>query len=175
MVSKTQYSQKELQLRKKLYNISQKRAQEILEKEKEEDSKFEINPDALKSLKDSNSIINAAKNFQMELSSHADEKMGMFIDEMRSQFSNASGKQSIPQHILYQQTRMLERQVNLLEANQKTLTDVLNNTMNATGKDGGFAMRQEINGQNRAMMMEIIAPLNQRCLDMRLLYENTKS
>ena len=175
MVSKTQYSQKEQQIRNKLFNISQKRAKEILEKEKEEDNKYQINPDTLKSMKDTDSIINAAKNYQVELSKHTDEKMHEFIDEMRSQFSNTTGQLSIPHHILYQQTRMLERQVNLLEANQKTLMDVLNNNLNATGKDGSFAIRQEINNQNRSMMMDIIAPLNQRWMEMKVLYENTKS
>ena len=50
MISKTQYSQKEQNLRQKLYNISQKRASETLQKERDEDSKFEINPETLKSL-----------------------------------------------------------------------------------------------------------------------------
>ena len=175
MVSKTQYSQKEQQIRQRLFNISQKRAKEILEKEKEEDNKFQINPDTLKSMKDADSIINAAKNYQVNLSKHTDEKMQEFLDEMRTQFSRASDQSSIPHHILYQHTRMLERQVNLLEANQKTLLDVLNNNMNATGKDGSFAMRQEISNQNRSMMMDIIAPLNQRWMEMKVLYENTKS
>lgn len=175
MISKTQYSQKEQNLRQKLYNISQKRASETLQKERDEDSKYEINPETLKSLKDTNSIISAARNYQTQLSNQADHKMGQFIDEMRSQFSDATSKQSIPQHILYQQTRMLERQVALLEANQKTLTDVLNNTLSGTGKDGGYAMRQEMQSQNRQMMHDIIAPLNQRLMDMRMLYESTKS
>lgn len=174
MISRTHYSQKESDLRHKLFNISKKRAQETLEKEREEDSKFQINPDSLKSLRDTNSIINAAKNYQKELSSQADSKMGQFIDEMRSQFSHHSGQQSIPQHILYQQTRMLERQVNLLEQNQKTLTDVLNNTVSG-GKDGGFMMRQEMMNQNRQMIQDIIAPLNQKCMDMKILYESTKA
>jgi len=162
MSSKTQYSQKEIQLRQRLYNISKKRAKETLEKEEEEDRRYEINPETFKSLKDTNSVISAAKTYQMELSKQSDHKMGQFIDEMRSQFSNNSNKQSIPQHILYQQTRMLERQVNLLEQNQKTLTDVLNNSVNQGGSGGGYAMRQELQNENRQMMQDIIAPLNQR-------------
>jgi len=175
MISKTQYSQKEEKLRQRLFNISQKRAQETLAKEKEEESKFEINLESLKSLRDNNTIIKEARNYQKELASQADEKMSKFIDDMRTEFSNASGKQSIPQHILYQQTRMLERQVNLLEASQKTLIDMFNNTMNHAGKDGSFAVKQEIQNYNRSMVQDIIAPLNQRCHDMKMLYESTKA
>ena len=175
MISKTQYSNNEQKLRAKLYNISQKRAKEALEKEREEDSKFEINPDTFQRLTDNNSIINEARSYQAKLASHADEKMSQFIDDMRTEFSNTSGKYSIPQHILYQQTRMQQQQVQLLEKNQNALVEVLNRTLNNTGNNSEFALKQEMNNYNRSMMQDIIAPLNQRFVEMKNLYENTKA
>jgi hypothetical protein len=162
MISKTQYSQKENQLRHRLYNISQKRAKETMKKEMEEDSKFQIDPNTFKSMKDTASIIEAAKKFQVDLSNQADTKMVEFIDEMRSQFSNNSNKNGIPQHILFQHTRILERQINLLEENQKTLTDMLNNSLNGGKRNSQYTMTQEIQNENRRILQDIIAPIKQR-------------
>lgn len=175
MISKTQYSNNEMKLRQKLYNISLKRAQETIQKEREEDSKFEIDPDTFKRMSDNNLIIKEARNYQAQLATHADEKMSQFIDDMRTEFSNASGKYSIPQHILYQQTRMLERQVALLDKNQNVLTEVLSKTMGQGNNNSQFAMKQEMENYNRSMMQDIIAPLNQRFVDMKTLYESTKA
>ncbi|CAI2381350.1 unnamed protein product [Moneuplotes crassus] len=174
IISKTQHTSKEEELRNRLYNISQKRQKELRAKEKEEDNKFEISADNFKNMRDTQSIFKAAKNYQTQLSNQTDMKMGKFIDEMRSEFSSTSNKQGIPQHILYQHTRMLERQVNLLENSQKALTEVLNNNMNGSNSNG-YSLKQEIQQENRMMMLDIIAPLNQRCMEMKHLHESTRA
>lgn len=54
-----------------------------------------------------------------------------------------ANSQVIPQSLLYQQTRMMEKQVGLLEQSQKAMGDVINNVMNqgATGVNSASALK----------------------------------
>lgn len=56
--------------------------------------------------------------------------MDTFLDDMRTQFVQSSGNNVIPQSLLFQQTRLMEKQVQVLEQNQKSMTDVINNVLN---------------------------------------------
>ena len=69
--------------------------------------------------------------------------MDTFLDEMRNQFVSSAGSQVIPQSLLFQQTRLMEKQVQVLEANQKSMTEVVNNVLNqgATGPGSAQNLR----------------------------------
>ncbi|TNV86295.1 hypothetical protein FGO68_gene5988 [Halteria grandinella] len=103
--------------------------------------------------------------------------MDIFLDEMRNQFLSANSGNAIPQSILFQQTRLMEKQVQVLEQNQKSMTEVLSNVFNqnATGPSTAQNVRQQIFHENRTMMLQMMAPMNQQLNEMKLLYENSKA
>jgi len=43
--------------------------------------------------------------------------MDTFLDEMRTQFLQTGAAQTVPQSLLFQQTRLMEKQVQVLEQN----------------------------------------------------------
>ena len=57
----------------------------------------------------------------------------------------------------------MESQVQMLEANQKQMGEVINNVMNQnqTGHESGASLKQNIFNENRRMMLEMMVPLNQ--------------
>ena len=56
--------------------------------------------------------------------------MNTFLDEMRQQFMSTQNVNVIPQSLMYRQTQLMESQVQMLEANQKQMGEVINNIMN---------------------------------------------
>jgi hypothetical protein len=70
--------------------------------------------------------------------------MDTFLDEMRNQFTQGGGGNVIPQSLLFQQTRLMEKQVQVLESNQKSMTEVINNVLNqgASGPGSAQNLRQ---------------------------------
>ena len=103
--------------------------------------------------------------------------MDHFIDEMRTQFQATSTGNAIPQSLLFQQTRLMEKQVQVLESNQKSMNDVINNVLNAnaTGPGSQANMRQQIFHENRTMLLQMMAPMAQQLNEMKVLYENSKA
>jgi hypothetical protein len=63
---------------------------------------------------------------------------------------------------MYQQTRMMEKQVELLEKSQSALGEVINNVMNqgATGFNSASSLKQQVFNENRRMLLEMMAPLS---------------
>lgn len=88
-----------------------------------------------------------------------------------------AGGNAIPQSLLFQQTRLMEKQVEVLEQNQKSMSEVINNVLNqgATGPGSAANLRQQIFHENRTMMLQMMAPLTQQLNDMKILYENSKA
>ena len=72
---------------------------------------------------------------------------------------------------------MMERQIEVVENNQKQIGDIINNMMNqkGTGPESSANVKQNVLNENRRMMLDMMAPLNQQLNEMKLLYENTKS
>jgi hypothetical protein len=72
---------------------------------------------------------------------------------------------AVPQQLLYQNTRVLEKQVGLLEDNQKNITDIMNKTLNDNSLARNQAnLRNEIYNDNRKMLTDVVAPLNQQVI-----------
>ena len=61
--------------------------------------------------------------------------MGNFIDEMRQNFLTQQNANAVPQSLMYRQTQMMERQVEVLEKNQAQIGEIINNMMTA-GRTG---------------------------------------
>lgn len=72
---------------------------------------------------------------------------------------------------------MMEKQIDVLEGNQKQIGDIINNMMNrgATGTDSSANLKQNVFNENRRMMLEMMQPVNQQLNEMKLLYENTRT
>ena len=72
---------------------------------------------------------------------------------------------------------MMERQLGVLENNQKQIGDIIQNmsTQGTTGPEAGPNIKQNVFNENRRMMLEMLAPINSQLNEMKLLYENTKS
>ena len=72
---------------------------------------------------------------------------------------------------------MMERNLEVLENNQKSIGDIISNVMNqrGTGGDSSANVKQSVFNENRRMMLEMMAPINVQMNEMKLLYENTKS
>ena len=70
------------------------------------------------------------KHHQTNLQEVTDNKMNTFLDEMRQQFMQTQNVNVIPQSLMYRQTQLMESQVQMLEANQKQMGEVINNIMN---------------------------------------------
>jgi hypothetical protein len=71
----------------------------------------------------------------------------------------------------------MEKQVQVLEQNQKCMTEVINNVLNqsSTGPGSTQNVRQQIFHENRAMMLQMMAPMTQQLNEMKILYENSKT
>lgn len=71
----------------------------------------------------------------------------------------------------------MERQIDVLDNNQKQIGDIINNLMNkgATGAESSGNIKQNVFNENRRMMLEMLNPVNVQLNEMKLLYENTKS
>ena len=117
------------------------------------------------------------KGHQTQVKAATDQKMDTFLDEMRNQFHQSSAGQVIPQSLLFQQTRLMEKQVQVLEQNQKSMNEVINNVLNqnATGPGSSANLRQQIFHENRTMMLQMLAPMGQQLNEMKILYENSKA
>lgn len=89
--------------------------------------------------------------------------MDTFLDEMRQQFIQTSSAQAVPQSLLYQQTRMMEKQVNIQENSIKAIGELVNNVMNqgSTGVNSANNLKQQVFNENRRMLLEMMAPLSQ--------------
>ena len=72
---------------------------------------------------------------------------------------------------------MMDRQVNVLEENQKQIGEIIANLMNrgGTGTESSANIKQNVFNENRRMMLEMLQPINQQFNEMQLLYENTKT
>jgi hypothetical protein len=59
---------------------------------------------------------------------------------------------------MYRQTQMMEKQIDVLENNQKQIGDIINNMMNrgATGTDSSANLKQNVFNENRRMMLEMM-------------------
>jgi hypothetical protein len=57
------------------------------------------------------------------------------------------------------------------------MTEVINNVLNqgATGPGSAQNIRQQIFHENRTMLLQMLAPMNQQLNEMKLLYENSKA
>lgn len=71
----------------------------------------------------------------------------------------------------------MDRQLEVLESNQKQIGDIINNLMNrgATGGESAANVRQNVFNENRRMMLEMLNPVHVQLNEMKLLYENTKN
>jgi len=71
----------------------------------------------------------------------------------------------------------MDKQINVLEDNQKQIGDIISNLMNrgGSGADSAANVKQNTFNDNRRMMLEMLAPMNSQMNEMKLLYENTKS
>lgn len=71
----------------------------------------------------------------------------------------------------------MDRQIEVLEQNQKQIGDIINNLMNSrgTGVESSANVKQNTFNDNRRMMLEMLNPITQQLNEMKLLYENTKS
>ena len=89
--------------------------------------------------------------------------MSTFIDEMRQNFIQTQNANQVPQSLMYRQTQMMDRQIDVLEKNQKQIGDIINNLMNqgATGPESSGNIKQNVFNENRRMMLEMMAPINQ--------------
>jgi hypothetical protein len=65
--------------------------------------------------------------------------MDTLLDEMRNQFTQGKGVNVIPQSLLFQQTRLMEKQVQVLESNQNSMTEVINKVLNQGTSGPGSA------------------------------------
>ena len=59
--------------------------------------------------------------------------METFIDEMRLNYLTSQNANQVPQSLMYRQTQMMDRQIEVLENNQKQIGDIINNLMNQGG------------------------------------------
>ena len=103
--------------------------------------------------------------------------MTTFIDEMRQNFLTQQNANQIPQSLMYRQTQMMDRQIEVLENNQKQIGELINNMMNrgATGLESQVNLKQNTMNDNRRMFLEMMAPVNQQLNEIKILYENTKT
>ena len=87
--------------------------------------------------------------------------MSTFIDEMRQNFLQQQNANTIPQSLILRQTQMMDRQVEVLEKNQKQIGEIINNLMNrgGTGIDSSANLKQNVFNENRRMMLEMLAPI----------------
>ena len=87
--------------------------------------------------------------------------MSTFIDEMRQNFLQQQNANTIPQSLILRQTQMMDRQVEVLENNQKQIGEIINNLMNrgGTGIDSSANLKQNVFNENRRMMLEMLAPI----------------
>lgn len=71
----------------------------------------------------------------------------------------------------------MDRQVEVLETNQKQIGEIIGNLMNkgGSGAESSSNIKQNVFNENRRMMLEMLAPINIQFNEMKLLYENTKS
>lgn len=53
------------------------------------------------------------------MAKNQEQKMETFIDEMRQNFLQTQNSNQVPQSLMYKQTQMMERQLDVLENNQK--------------------------------------------------------
>lgn len=79
------------------------------------------------------------QSYTAQVQGQADHKMDTFLDEMRTQFLQTGAAQTVPQSLLFQQTRLMEKQVQVLEQNQRSMTDVINNVLNQNATGPGSA------------------------------------
>ena len=58
---------------------------------------------------------------------------------------------------------MMDRQIDVLEKNQKQIGDIISNMVNqgATGGESSANIKQGAFNENRRMMLEMMAPVNQ--------------
>lgn len=58
---------------------------------------------------------------------------------------------------------MMERQIDVLENNQSQIGSIINNMMTAgkTGTESSANVKQNVFNENRRMMLEMMAPINQ--------------
>lgn len=58
---------------------------------------------------------------------------------------------------------MMDRQIDVLENNQKQIGEIINNMMQrgATGQESSANVKQNVFNENRRMMLEMMAPVNQ--------------
>ena len=54
-----------------------------------------------------------------KMAKNQEQKMETFIDEMRQNFLQSQNANQVPQSLMYRQTQMMERQLDVLESNQK--------------------------------------------------------
>ena len=91
-----------------------------------------------------------------------EEKMGTFIDEMRQNFISQQSANQVPQSLIMRQTQMMDRQIDVLENNQKQIGEIINNMMNkgASGAESSSNIKQNVFNENRRMMLEMMHPVN---------------
>ena len=72
---------------------------------------------------------------------------------------------------------MMERQLGVLESNQKQIGEIITGMVNqgATGTTAASNVKQNVFNDNRRMMLEMMAPINTQLNEMKILYENTKT
>ena len=65
----------------------------------------------------------------------------------------------------------------MLEENQKTMGEIINNVMNSgnTGPTTTASQKQQVFSESRRMLFDMMIPFNQQLNEMKLLYEGTKS
>lgn len=54
-----------------------------------------------------------------KMTANQEQKMTTFIDEMRQNFLSQQNANQVPQSLIYRQTAMMDRQIDVLENNQK--------------------------------------------------------
>ena len=94
--------------------------------------------------------------------------MSTFIDEMRQQFVQQQNANTIPQSLILRQTQMMDRQVNVLEENQRQIGEIIANLMNrgGSGTESSANIKQNVFNENRRMMLEMLQPINQQFNEM---------
>lgn len=192
LIAKEEKSRKELFLKDRLYTMKDqtysKATQELLGKNKdfgrEHVEVYNERPVLKMPAKDpvNSAAINYAslskpqEALKKMAAKQSDSKMDTFLDEMRQQFLQTQSANVVPQSLMYRQTQLMESQVALLERNQTQMGEVINNILNQpqTGPSAGGAVKQSVFQDNRKMMLDMMAPMNQQLNEMRLLHENTK-
>ena len=97
------------------------------------------------------------------------QSMANFLKEMGNQLIEEKSKSSIPQSLLYQQSRVMEKQLQVIETNQKQVEKAM--TLNESKKNE--MLRHEIYKDSAQLINQTIKPLVEGIAESRNMYTET--